>query len=41
MMQVEFFDKRVELLRALMEIPTAVPCVYLRSAEQQMRIDDA
>lgn len=40
MMQVEPFDKRVELLRALQEMPTR-PRIYLGSAEQQVRIDNA
>ena len=41
MMEMEALDKRVELHRALQEMPAVGPCVYLRSAEQQMRIDDA
>src|SRR5260370_40339382 len=40
-MKMEPFDKRVEFLRGCQELPTADPGVYLRSAEQQVRIDDA
>jgi hypothetical protein len=41
MMHMESFDKRVELLRVLQEMLAAGSCIYLRGAEQQMRIDDA
>src|SRR5258708_31508044 len=40
-MKMEPLDKRVEFFRAFQELPTADPGVYLRSAEQQVRIDDA